>query len=759
MKNLWLALLLLPIANQCLMGQNFTQITFPVSKDGENLAFPFAGGVNAPQFNLADINRDGKNELVVFDRDGAKVMVFEKVGAAGDPDYIYRPEWSSSFPDMIEFMILRDYNNDEIPDIFTFSQLGIPGIQVFSGAVEDGQLKFELLEIDQDFHNVLAIRDGGNLVNLDVSNIDLPFIVDVDGDGDLDILAFSSAGGSARYFKNRTVEEGRNPEDFIFKLEDRCWGKFFESEFSEDIFLSDDPDRCASFNLEPQAELRHAGSTISLFDAQGNGLWDALIGDFTSNNLIFLENGGSPSNAWIVDSDVFFPSYDQSVDIPLFNASFILDINGNGKDDMVVAPNGKDGFGETKNLAWYYKNVGAQGEHIFELQQKDFLGGDMIDVGSRSVVAVADVDGDGLLDLVVGGTGSFENFQERISSLFYFRNTGTPENPEFELADEDLFGLSQFSSNSRGFAPVFFDVNGNGALDVIVGDHRGQLYYGENQAQPGEPIQINNWIYPWMNINVGQYARPAVADLNGDGLPDLVIGEQTGNNVDNRRCGNLNYFQNMGTSNAPEFMADVNQAPNNPCFGEVLTVRPGSVIGFSAPSFARSGDELILLVGGIEGKIRQYNNLDPSPGVVFDPVTVEFGGIDEGSHSQAVLADLNRSGHYEVVVANQRGGISLFESDLDTANIVSDGLSPIDPANIQIFPNPTTNGMFTVQLKSTQFGSAEVVVFDMMGRVVRQFVQSLAVDNYEIPHLKKGMYFIRVTDSSSNSITQKLVVQ
>ena len=54
-------------------------------------------------------------------------------------------------------------------------------------------------------------------------------ILKLSGDGDIDILNFWLLGKYVHYIRNYAVENGQG-EEFAFKLEDECWGKFAEGE-------------------------------------------------------------------------------------------------------------------------------------------------------------------------------------------------------------------------------------------------------------------------------------------------------------------------------------------------------------------------------------------------------------------------------------------------------------------------------------------------------------------------------------------------
>ena len=84
---------------------------------------------------------------------------------------------------------------------------------------------------------------------------------------------------------------------------------------------------------------------------------EVLLGDVSFTNLNLVTNGGSADQAFMTQQDITFPRNTTPVNIPLFPASFILDINNDGLRDLVAAPNLGNDIGETSEVGWYYANI------------------------------------------------------------------------------------------------------------------------------------------------------------------------------------------------------------------------------------------------------------------------------------------------------------------------------------------------------------------------------------------------------------------
>lgn len=98
----------------------------PVKIDNYYIANAWAGGLNAPQFSNIDLNQDGVLDLFVFDRQGNSVLTFLQTSDVQGQAYWYHaPQYQSAFPLMNNWALLRDFNCDGYPDIYTNFQSGI----------------------------------------------------------------------------------------------------------------------------------------------------------------------------------------------------------------------------------------------------------------------------------------------------------------------------------------------------------------------------------------------------------------------------------------------------------------------------------------------------------------------------------------------------------------------------------------------------------------------------------------------------------
>jgi len=161
------------------------------------LKYAWAGGLNSCQFCAIDLNLDGINDLLVFDRHGNRKLTFINSGTLNTIDYIFSPEYAKKLPECQNWIITTDYNCDGKEDIFTYS---MGGIRVYKN-VSDTSLRFQLVT------DMLKSFYYTSYIGILVTSVDYPAIADLDDDGDLDILTFFGLGSYVEYHKNLSMEK------------------------------------------------------------------------------------------------------------------------------------------------------------------------------------------------------------------------------------------------------------------------------------------------------------------------------------------------------------------------------------------------------------------------------------------------------------------------------------------------------------------------------------------------------------------------
>ncbi len=722
--------------------------------DADNVALlhPFIGGLRAPQFSTADLNLDGLDDVVIFDRDGSIVTPLIR---RADGSLEFSPSYRDLFPDIRDWMLLRDFNQDGIKDIFCSPvEIAIPGIAVYRGVITDGVLSYELVRFPEQDFDILTVPIGRATPQIFASIVDLPDIRDLDGDGDLDILSFEPTGFTIHHFRNMAVERDLGIDSLEFVLEETCYGGMLESGFSEEVTLSTNIGVCAEFTIPPDelvAKARHAGSTIASIDLNGDGLQEVLLGDVSYNGLVALTNGGTREEAFFVEQDARFPGIDNDpVMIELFVTAFHEDIDGDGEKELLSMPS--DIFSsQSIDHSWLYDIDQSGGEFSYNLVSKNFLIEDMVLAGTNSSPEFWDFNNDGLVDILVGSSGTSSMLGGNNPALLLYQNVGDITNPVYELIDDDFGDMRQFRTTSLNFDPTVGDLDGDGDDDVIVGDNGGLLYYLENlSGQKGivdlAPASFRTW-----NIKVSAWASPEIYDYNKDGLGDLIIGELNFNSVDGAR-GSFNYFENIGSEGNPDFNPDEFEAPNNPIFGRIDLKDPGSFNNFSAADIVISEDDFTLVTGTSLGDISVYQTSDEAPQDSFDLVSQSYGDLYEGRQSKVSLADIDDDKYYEIAIGNRRGGLAIYDTDLKVAT----NTPTIDIATsseVDIWPNPARD-ILRVRSNLDFLQDADFRIIDMAGRVVSQ--GRLLDGSIDISTLQSNIYLLEIQEGQDRYI-QKIV--
>lgn len=717
---------------QGLFAQGFQPFAAGVTVRGVPLDNPWAGGLNAPQLSSADFNRDGIEDLYIFDREGNVHLVFIAGRKAGKIVYSFEPAYAAEMPVLDSWVLLRDYNGDGVKDIFAFSdQIGVDGLCVFTGYYQGDTLRFRRFTHRGPFNLASFPLQGSVLTPIYITRVDYPAVDDVDCDGDLDILTFNLTGGYCEWYKNQSVERGFGRDSLQFTLDDKCWGGFYESGLTEKIDLAPAAGACfRPATADLSLNYRHAGSTLLTLDMDGDGDRELLLGDVSFSNMTLLTNGGDCRQAWMNKQENYFPSNDMPVDLNIFPAAFNLDIDQDGKKDLAVAP-GARFSSENRSVLWWYRNQGTAEKPRFALQQRDFLVNQMIDLGTVANPAFADVNGDGLLDLIVGNQAIYHPDNDKDSRMFLFLNTGSLSRPDFTLSDEDWLNFSRFSSTALGFSPAFGDLDQDGDLDLVVGEDAGRLFFLQNQSGAGKAMSFAAPVFPYLNIDVGLASIPNIADVDGDGLQDLLVGE---------RSGNVNFFRNIGSKGSPSFNPNPAQSPNLQFFGGIDTRQTGYVSGMSAPAFLAQGDSLLIVSGTEDLGIQLFKAARGNLNGEFVKMTGSVPAKILGTNTRPALADLDADGFLEMAVGNNRGGLQLFRTPFKTV-VTGTKEMYAHVSEMQVYPNPTSGTFYLDLPRETKSGDLQL--FDLQGRLLHHWRDVTADGAYDPGMLPAGWYALR----------------
>ncbi len=695
----------------------------PVTKQGAGLQNAWAGGLNSPQFSMIDLNGDAVDDLVAFERDFyGSVKTFLGSGTIGLAEYDYAPYYRVLFPPMRNWMLLRDYDCDGREDIFTSVPGGVAVYRNHAGAAE--------VPVFEKVSSILYTEGIEGTVPLYVSPPDIPAISDIDGDGDLDILSFNVIGSTLEYHKNMSVENYGDCRALEFELKNACWGYFSEDGNNNTVTLYD---TCELNVSDPESIQLHAGSTVLALDLNGSGAMDLLLGDITYNNLVRLTNGGTPESAIMTDQGTSFPENSLPVDITVFPAPFLLDLDNDGLKDLLVSPNNPN-TSENFNNIWYYHNEGSAEIPLFSYVSNDFLQDGMIDLGERSVVAFFDENADGLTDIIAGSFGYFVEAGIYDSRLMLLRNNGTVDDPSYELADSDYAGLGVYGFN--GVYPAFGDIDGDGDGDMFIGDEDGHVHYFNNEGGQGNPASFVLTGPNYAAIDVGQSARPRIFDLDRDGLNDLVIGE---------RSGTVRYYRNTGTLQQAVFSS----APTVEELGGIDVMKQ-CCTGYSAPCLSSDSlGQTIMYVGSEQGWLYLYDNIDGNVYGTFNLVdSLYLNGVNVNIDG----ADINNDGSPEFVSGEEAGGLGL----LTYGNPPVYGIADKSPERLQlrVFPNPA-KGDLTVEVSAPgSVNEVEFALANTIGMVLQSGTRRLTdkILDLDLSGLPAGVYFLRITivDRSSS---------
>ena len=192
--------------------------TVPVQRAGVPMPMAWAGGLNFPQVSTIDLDQDGLLDILLLDRSGDKPIFLLNTGTPGQATYMPTHTYDNvyPFPLLHDWALLRDYNCDGMADIFAYTS---GAFAVYRNTSDASGLSFTLVDDQVGSNYVPTVCP-----NLYISNVDMPGIAVMDGDGDLDILTFSIWGSNyLEFHKNLSMELYGTCDSLAYEVRSRCW--------------------------------------------------------------------------------------------------------------------------------------------------------------------------------------------------------------------------------------------------------------------------------------------------------------------------------------------------------------------------------------------------------------------------------------------------------------------------------------------------------------------------------------------------------
>ncbi|HAY33420.1 MAG TPA: hypothetical protein DCY06_04730, partial [Bacteroidetes bacterium] len=454
---------------------------------------PFNGGQNNARIQFVDI--DGDNDLDLFSYDADTSLYFYL--NTGNPQVPQYKLVTTRFQDLRfeNWFYFADIDGDGDMDLFTGGPLQSVSYFKNTGTAISPQF---ILEIEE-------LRSSGDTVIYSEANC-VPIFCDIDNDGDLDFFTGQSLGTITFYENTGTAN------NFIFTFRSDIW---------QNLLI-----------ISPALNNRHGANALEFVDIDNDNDFDLFWGDLFSKGIYFIRNDGTAEEPNVVIADSIYPRNSPYSSLG-YNSTRFVDIDNDGDMDMFISVLY---LSQNNNNFTFYRNDGSTGNPVFNRITDNFLLN--VDVGGSSNPVFADLDNDGDKDLVIGSD---------YSKLAYYKNTGTVSAPAFTLITDSLPVISE----SFNYAPCFADLDNDGDQDLLLGSYlRDSLWFFRNTGTPDNFIfTLESRGYQIGLTTLGQSSTPALIDIDGDNDLDLFIGGTNGRLIFYENTGTPENFNFSFVSN------------------------------------------------------------------------------------------------------------------------------------------------------------------------------------------------------------------
>lgn len=558
------------------------------------------------------------------------------------------------------------------------------------------------------------------LINSNFNNINIsyavPTIGDIDGDGLLDLIIGNDNGELYRY-------EQISPNSYEFELITAKFSDINVIMYSAPQFVDLNGDTLLDltimnlycdlyiyeqnpidkdqFTLVKVIDMSNKSYGVhSIADIDGDGTLDLILGSWSK----YLQHYKQDS----IVLDSFYLHKNNFYSIGDYNnwglSPCLFDLNNDGKLELITCCS----EGKVYISTQLSNDTTVFGEIIDSNLFK------IMDYGGHGDFVIYDIDGNGKLDILFCAYSSANEYVKR------FEQAKKGE-LDFILIDH---AFSDIKINGSFNSPTLTDFDGNGFLDLLIGDASRIKHYKQDTINRNL-FNLESELFNDINITLEKH--PEFYDINGDGRLDLLIGKRDGQLA--------HYIQDSIDSDKFHFSSDAFDGID---FGLV-----------ASPVFTDiDGDfSLDLIIGGYGASLKRWKQ-DSLNSYSFNFISGNFADVKASDYCFPQFADINDDGAIDLLVQSH-GGIALFlREDLFAPEVPKDltAISLVSGAIKLQWTNPEISDYHSCAIYRSSYNLADSsVLIANIGKELNSFI-----DDYELSNMARYYYWIKVRDNVGN---------
>lgn len=604
---------------------------------------------------IADRDGDGKPEIITANFTGGNLSFFKNISTRGIIDGgSFEKRYEISTAAGATSVLMADVNQDGIPEVIVanegnnslsiisnFTAYDSDKIQLVTG---NGPKGLQVADVDGDgqpdivvanaaantvsvFRNTMPL--GSKPLTSFATKIDLAAgttpsaicLSDVDGDGKVDVITSNSGNNTFSVMLN-------HPTDAILVAEPPKITSVLpaKQQIGSDIII-----KGKNFNLAPNSNIVYFGATKAKVSATTATEMNVTIPSGTTyqpvtvldaqTRLLGSSNLGY-STTFTSKNELTVNDMDAKIDFVTGTSPSAIaagDLDGDGKADLVVA-------NFAANTISVYRNTSTSGSINTSSYaiKVDFATGT-----GPQIIKLADLDGDGKLDIIVSNKTA-----NSISLIRNLSNSGVINAGSF-AAKTDL-------ANANAESLEVGDIDGDGKPEVIGSGYTLTIYL--NRTNTGAFTATSFAQKVEFPLSSGSFGSLVLSDMNNDGKKDVIVNCYGG-------------FEILINDSKPSFLILNNRIKFSDIIGaDRASVAVADVDDDGKTDIILASDKILLLRNKMTGNELNSSSFEAS---------VSFAGdqTSEAFRYSATMADMDGDGKIDILYsANGLDQVAVFRN-------------------------------------------------------------------------------------------------